>query len=115
MKFKNGNNFKEYFENNKINELQKYIDNKMIYYCNYKCYNNALIIILNGKGGDLFPVGNHKILANKITSFFKDQKSLKKSTQISTVQQILKSAISDRILPPCDHKKPRKHFASSIY
>ena len=42
------------------------------------CKGGIKEIILNGKGGDLFPVGNHKILANKITAFFKDQKPLKK-------------------------------------
>ena len=40
-------------------------------------------IILNGRGGDLFPVGNYKILANKITSFFENQKPLKKKLTLA--------------------------------
>ena len=47
------------------------------------CKGGIKEIILNGKGGDLFPIGNHKILANKITSFFKDQKPLKKKLTLA--------------------------------
>ena len=42
------------------------------------CKGGTREIILNGKGGDLFPVGNYKILAKKIISFFKNSKPLKK-------------------------------------
>ena len=40
-------------------------------------------IILNGKGGDLFPIGNHKVLANKITAYFKNQIPLKKKLALA--------------------------------
>ena len=42
------------------------------------CKGGTREIILNGKGGDLFPVGNYKILAKKIISFFKNPKPLNK-------------------------------------
>ena len=47
------------------------------------CKGGTKEIILNGKGGDLFPIGNHKILANKITSFFRNQKPLKKKLTLA--------------------------------
>ena len=59
--------------------------NSMIEAINYNlpvissnCKGGIKEIILNGKGGDLFPIGNHKILSNKITAFFKNPKPLKK-------------------------------------
>ena len=42
------------------------------------CKGGVKEIILNGKGGDLFPTDNHEILANKIIAFFKNPKPLKK-------------------------------------
>jgi glycosyltransferase involved in cell wall biosynthesis len=47
------------------------------------CKGGTKEIILNGRGGDLFPIGNYKILANKITAFFKNQKSLKKKLTLA--------------------------------
>ena len=47
------------------------------------CKGGTKEIILNGKGGDLFPIGDHKILANKITSFFENQKPLKKKLTLA--------------------------------
>ena len=47
------------------------------------CKGGTKEIILNGRGGDLFPIGNHKILANKITSFFRNQKPLKKKLTLA--------------------------------
>jgi len=47
------------------------------------CKGGTKEIILNGKGGDLFPIGNHNILANKITAFFKNQKPLKKKLTLA--------------------------------
>ena len=34
-------------------------------------------ILMNGKLGELFPVGNYNILANKLLNFLKDKKILK--------------------------------------
>tara|TARA_B100001964_G_scaffold172650_1_gene190100 strand:- start:614 stop:937 length:324 start_codon:yes stop_codon:yes gene_type:complete len=47
------------------------------------CKNGTKEIILNGRGGSLLLVGNHKIIANKITAFFKNQKSLKKKLTLA--------------------------------
>mgnify|MGYP001438978477 FL=1 len=47
------------------------------------CKGGTKEIILNGKGGDLFPIGDHKILANKISSFFENQKPLKKKLALA--------------------------------
>ena len=47
------------------------------------CRGGIKEIILNGKGGDLFPIGNHKILANKITAFFENQKPLIKKLTLA--------------------------------
>ncbi len=42
------------------------------------CKGGTKEIILNGRGGDLFPIGNHDILAKKISAFFKNPQPLKK-------------------------------------
>ena len=64
--------------------------NSMIEAINYNlpvicsnCKGGTKEIILNGRGGDLFPIGNHKILANKITAFFENQKPLIKKLTLA--------------------------------
>jgi len=47
------------------------------------CKGGTKEIILNGRGGDLFPIGNHKILASKITAFFENQKPLIKKLTLA--------------------------------
>jgi len=47
------------------------------------CKGGTKEIILNGRGGDLFPIRNHKILANKITAFFENQKPLIKKLALA--------------------------------
>ena len=47
------------------------------------CKGGTKEIILNGRGGDLFPIKNHKILANKITAFFKNKNPLKKKLNVA--------------------------------
>jgi glycosyltransferase involved in cell wall biosynthesis len=47
------------------------------------CKGGTKEIILNGKGGDLFPIRNHNILANKINAFFKNQKPLMKKLALA--------------------------------
>ena len=47
------------------------------------CKGGTKEIILNGRGGDLFPIGDHKILASKITAFFINRKLLNKKLNIA--------------------------------
>ena len=47
------------------------------------CKGGTKEIILNGRGGDLFPIGNHNILANKIMAFFENQKPLIKKLTLA--------------------------------
>ena len=42
------------------------------------CKGGTKEILLNGKGGDLFPINNHRILSKKINNFFKNMKPLNK-------------------------------------
>ncbi len=44
------------------------------------CKGGAKEIILNGRGGDLFDVGDYKILAKRIISFYQNPNKLKKKT-----------------------------------
>tara|TARA_Y100000310_G_scaffold98959_1_gene96756 strand:+ start:170 stop:358 length:189 start_codon:yes stop_codon:yes gene_type:complete len=39
--------------------------------------------LLNGKGGDLFPVNSHKILTEKINKFFNNMRSLNKKLALA--------------------------------
>ena len=41
------------------------------------CKGGTREILINGKGGDLFPVNNHKLLASKIQRFINNQTNLK--------------------------------------
>jgi glycosyltransferase involved in cell wall biosynthesis len=50
------------------------------------CKGGTSEILVNGKGGDLFPVNNHKILANKINNFMNNQNNLKKKLKFARKQ-----------------------------
>jgi len=39
--------------------------------------------LLNGKGGDLFPINNHKILTKKINKFFNNMRPLNKKLALA--------------------------------
>ena len=47
------------------------------------CKGGTKEILLNGKGGDLFPVNNHKVLSNKVNNFFKNMKPLNKKLSLA--------------------------------
>jgi GalNAc-alpha-(1->4)-GalNAc-alpha-(1->3)-diNAcBac-PP-undecaprenol alpha-1,4-N-acetyl-D-galactosaminyltransferase len=47
------------------------------------CKGGTREILTNGKGGDLFPVNNHKILAYKINNFMKNQDNLNKKLKFA--------------------------------
>ena len=47
------------------------------------CKGGSKEIILNGRGGDLFDVGDYKILAKKIISFYQNPNKLKKKLKLS--------------------------------
>lgn len=47
------------------------------------CKGGTQEILLNGKGGDLFPVNNHKLLASKIQRFIDNQTNLKKKLKFA--------------------------------
>ena len=47
------------------------------------CKGGTKEILINGKGGDLFPVNNHKLLASKIQRFMDNQINLKKKLKFA--------------------------------
>ena len=47
------------------------------------CKGGTKEILLNGKGGDLFPINNHKILSKKINSFYNNMKPLNKKLTLA--------------------------------
>ena len=87
------NNPEKYYQNSDLYIHASHHEgfpNSMIEAINYSlpvissnCKGGIKEIILNGKGGDLFPIGNHKVLANKITAYFKNQIPLKKKLALA--------------------------------
>ena len=59
------------------NSIVEAINHNLPVICS-NCKGGTREIVLNGKGGDLFPVKDHKILADKIIFFFNNPKPLKK-------------------------------------
>jgi glycosyltransferase involved in cell wall biosynthesis len=47
------------------------------------CKGGTKEILINGKGGDLFPVNNHRILASKIENFLNNQSKLQKKLKFA--------------------------------
>jgi glycosyltransferase involved in cell wall biosynthesis len=64
------------------NSIAEAINHNLPVICS-DCKGGTREILLNGKGGDLFPVNNHRILASKINSFFKNPKPLKKKLALA--------------------------------
>lgn len=60
------------------------------------CKGGTKEIILNGKGGDLFDVGDYKTLAKKIISFYKNPNELKKKLKFSR-QNIKKFSLENNV------------------
>jgi glycosyltransferase involved in cell wall biosynthesis len=50
------------------------------------CKGGTKQILINGKGGDLFPVNNYKILADKINNFMSNQSKLRKKLKFARKQ-----------------------------
>ena len=50
------------------------------------CKGGTKQILINGKGGDLFPVNNYKILADKINNFMTNQSKLRKKLKFARKQ-----------------------------